>query len=432
MRLLFLLLCLLTHIASFAEVVAPSQSSQILEPQSACEKELQAYNCEDFKADEAVKNFVRDCMQSSTPTAYELAKTCLSQGLGVWGEALKSLQQSPEAIMSAMSKRLHEDIQPDIRLYNWKTHCLKKEECLRNLIKASTHKSLNEIELNDRVKSINNAWFKRKAFDRYYHQAVNRDGLGNNTDPWFSSEMKRVFPQEVNKSSNIILQVKDKIEKEYDKYVCLNSEGRRTIECYVFFSIVDPALALGIVSKAPKVAKIISATSKSKKQDTLINFDFNIQKVDGEFELKIKDKTTNKYIGNMEYEVQNNELHIQNIYINSNYQNNGFATEAFKKVLAEHPGIKKIHTDLVADNYLAIKSQLKDHPYVQRMGQKMSSEELKKYRLELDNTPLCIEAIKQTPAYKIRAKMGFIKIVYANCFMEPIDAYGPELIVERE
>ncbi len=84
-------------------------------------------------------------------------------------------------------------------------------------------------------------------------------------------------------------------------------------------------------------------------------------------------------------------LDLQNVgVVNANNYRKGLSEFMMAEVVKRHPRVREIESTLAMDNLAAAKSAL---------GTGVS----------------CVEAIKQTPAYKMRAKLGFTQILNPIC-----------------
>jgi|FLYM01.1.fsa_nt_gi hypothetical protein len=118
-------------------------------------------------------------------------------------------------------------------------------------------------------------------------------------------------------------------------------------------------------------------------------------------------KFENFIVGDISYElVDESELKIFLVFINQPFRGKGLSEKAFQEVLRLNPKVTKIHTHLIRDNEDAL-------------------------REALDRGETCVEAMKSTPAYKVRKKLGFSKITQADCFPPDRMKEGALLVVER-
>ena len=98
-----------------------------------------------------------------------------------------------------------------------------------------------------------------------------------------------------------------------------------------------------------------------------------------------------KIIGEIHYGLADNEtvLEIDLVLISPEAKNNYIATTLYAKVLQEHPYIQEIKSQLVTDNYQAIKKYLHNG-----------------FSLE--------QAVRECPAYKTMSRLGFTEITYLH------------------
>lgn len=93
-------------------------------------------------------------------------------------------------------------------------------------------------------------------------------------------------------------------------------------------------------------------------------------------------------VGYLQYERKGTVIEID--FVESNAKSKGVATAAFDQMLKDNPKVTLIRSSLALDNKRIVKDAMA-------------------------NGLSCIEAIKLSPAYKIRAKFGWTKIIKAHC-----------------
>ena len=104
--------------------------------------------------------------------------------------------------------------------------------------------------------------------------------------------------------------------------------------------------------------------------------------------VEVKASNYTKKVGYIEYTPKGKVLDID--YVQSYVEKEGVSTAAFGEMLRRQPQAQIIVTRLSMDNKSIAQGFL-------------------------DQGMSCIDALKETPAYKVRAKFGFTKILNASC-----------------
>lgn len=160
--------------------------------------------------------------------------------------------------------------------------------------------------------------------------------------------------------------------------------------------VVDPLTLTGTGALGGKIAlKVIerAGLKKLEKAAAARVFDsfkgaFTFSKKN-EFGIKtITVENGGKNMGHLTYTKKGSEIHV--LSMKSAEKESGVGTAAFSEMLRDNPNAKVIYTKFSDDNHRILRDLTKGG---------MS----------------CIEAMKLTPAYKIRAKFGWTKIVNAEC-----------------
>lgn len=108
---------------------------------------------------------------------------------------------------------------------------------------------------------------------------------------------------------------------------------------------------------------------------------------------------TNRLAGDFRYDynTENQDLNIGEVRVSIGYEGRGVYKKMLKLVLAAHPDVKTITSSLRSDNLLAYVSAKRN--ILRNRASRITLEEAG------------VEALKSTPAYKIRKAFGFSKII---------------------
>ena len=223
--------------------------------------------CAALENDEDTKDYIRKCSESLTETNYPAAaKACLSSGLGAWGEVLKALKDSPQAIAYGIADDLYKKNKPVLALNKFLKACLKDLNCKANLFRVGRGRPPTEQEKLD-LASYENSWLPTMPkMEALWSLAVAKQNtIGNPVDPWMSAKMVEIFgpPAKGEIHPNLIERAKELIQSKQKKFQCLNAAGQAQMICYGIFSVLDPALAYSTAVKIPRLAKLIEATKVS-------------------------------------------------------------------------------------------------------------------------------------------------------------------------
>ena len=123
MKSVFFAALFLFSVGAYGAEVAPAGSRSTRPAalsQEQCEKSYDEMGCAALENDEDTKDYIRKCSESLTETNYPAAaKACLSSGLGAWGEVLKALKDSPQAIAYGIADDLYKKNKPVLALNNF-------------------------------------------------------------------------------------------------------------------------------------------------------------------------------------------------------------------------------------------------------------------------------------------------------------------------
>jgi GNAT superfamily N-acetyltransferase len=112
-------------------------------------------------------------------------------------------------------------------------------------------------------------------------------------------------------------------------------------------------------------------------------------------------------LGSLEYHLERDVLKIDRMMTATNYQRIGIGATLFEAVIKMNPQIRQIQTELAEDN---------DRLFHEALTQHRDTE----------------AAIRKTPAYKIRARLGFTRIVPGSVRDTSWDGSGTyQFAVER-
>jgi hypothetical protein len=133
------------------------------------------------------------------------------------------------------------------------------------------------------------------------------------------------------------------------------------------------------------------------KQEPLTFTNREVLKFGNEYNVVTARMKDGKSIGSFGYYLEQGGREIQAglLKVEEQYQKNGIAEQLWRNIRASHPEAKTISSDLGYTNLDEIHRALK----------KGAS---------------CIEAIKITPSYKIREKIGCAKIISATCNVDEL------------
>lgn len=181
---------------------------------------------------------------------------------------------------------------------------------------------------------------------------------------------------------------------------CYNERKNADLLCYGAGLVLDPTLladgglaglrAAAGLRRVGLALKEIQAASISKLGYTPVT---KYSRASGSVRIELSHPELKTQVGFVEGELSKNGtvLEVQNLEVlNSNNFRKGLSEYMVSEILKRHPRIREIKTTLAMDNLVSAKAAL--------------------------STGLsCLEAIKQTPAYKMRAKLGFTQILAPVC-----------------
>ena len=274
----FLLFILWPQLLTAQEVTSAEAYKD--ETLTSCQANFIKHGCDRFIRNQSkdIQKMVNKC-DGHQPTYGDIAYACGAHAGGVWKEALESIPEAAQSLVqglakksahdhlmtlgSAIHKNLRKKIKPKVAIYNWRVNCKKSISCLSKLIQASEPQPLPKKELEKRAHKVMKSWRSWQMFNYYYDKAARRNGLGRNRDPWFTSEMDRVFERGKKKNKNKNAALMDFFYKKWDKLHCLNSDGQSAMICYGLATLVDPLIAAKLL-KVAKLAMLKESLEKTK------------------------------------------------------------------------------------------------------------------------------------------------------------------------
>ncbi len=411
--------------ASPGEVCADTPTLHL----QACEIEQHALGCTELieRAPE-LRSHIRDCRVPHRPWTWnEVWRGCRDGFTGSWSDLYDTLIASPLRFLQRSAHETEAFLQT----------CLDTAGCREDLFRrahdrAPTARETRNLASMQRTSELFVLW----------RNAIARENSSGEQNRRWREQLARMRstppesqpppPQAANAEvPGIWRALLTGYENQMQRLRCFHTEAATELACYAIFSVVDPTLVAGGVAKLPRLAQALRASrtaagGAARTEAEALDFLLNppgARAVVREASDEVRDLVRARlgpdtrvivsggtpvrgqdfvpaqitargaddaFIGQIKgtYDVSQNQLHIDLMY--SARSGEGVGQTLFEAILRQHPQTQRISTTLSLDNL---------HELQRALAQGMS----------------CEDAIRSTPAYKIRARAGFANLASASC-----------------
>jgi hypothetical protein len=398
--------------------------------QQACEIEQRALGCPDL-LDRApdLRPLIRDCRAPHRAWTWnEVWRGCRDGFAGSWSDLYEALVASP---LRFLQRSAHET---EAFLQN----CLNTPGCREDVFRRAHDRAPTPRELQ-------NLTDMRRTTDLFvlWRNAIARENSTGEQNRRWREQLARTRrtplesqpppPQDAAaaEAPGVWRAILGAYENQMQRLRCFHTEAATELACYAIFSVADPTLVAGGIAKLPRLAQALraarpTASGAARTEAEALDFLLNppgARAAAREASDEVRDLVRarlgpdtrviatggtpargetfassqitargadDSFIGQIKgtYDTSQNQLHIDFMY--SARSGEGVGQTLFEALLRQHPQTQRVSTTLTLDNLHELQSAL---------AQGMS----------------CEDAIRSTPAYKIRARAGFATLASASC-----------------
>ena len=398
--------------------------------QQACEIEQRALGCHDLaeRAPE-VRSQIRDCRLAHRPWTWgEVWRGCRDGFTGSWSDLYQALIASPIRFLQRSAHETETFLQ----------NCLDTSGCREDLFRRAYGRAPSE-------RDSRNLSSMRNPSDLFvlWRNAIARENSTGEQNRRFNEQLARTrqsnlesqppAPQDASLDiPGIWRGILRGYENQMQRLRCFHTEAATELACYAIFSVVDPTLLAGGVAKLPRAVQAVRAAragsgtalrTEAEVLDFLLNPPGARAAAAREVGDEVGDLVRSRLGPETRVLVSGGAPARGEAYIPSNITARSADDALIGQIRATY-GVERnqLHIDFMFSGRTGegvgqtlFEALLRRHPQTQRISTNLSLDNLHQLNTALARGLSCEDAIRTTPAYKIRARAGFAALEAVDC-----------------